>query len=59
MQEFYIILRELWLLWFMALFMGIVAWVYWPGRRSRLQEQAFIPLQDDDGVAPRGPVQTR
>lgn len=47
MQEFYIILRELWLLWFMLLFTGIVVWAFWPSHRKALQDHAHIPLRDD------------
>ncbi|HYE51532.1 MAG TPA: cbb3-type cytochrome c oxidase subunit 3 [Azospirillaceae bacterium] len=47
MTEFYEILRQLWLVWFMGLFVGIVAWAYWPSRRQRLQSLGHIPLNDD------------
>ena len=30
MQEFYATLKSLWVVWFMALFVGIVVWAYWP-----------------------------
>ncbi|MDX1711160.1 MAG: cbb3-type cytochrome c oxidase subunit 3 [Rhodovibrionaceae bacterium] len=39
--------RQLWVLWLMLLFLGIVVWAYWPGRRKRMQEHARIPLEDD------------
>ncbi len=51
MQELYEILRQLWLVWFMGLFVGIVAWAYWPSRRGRLDELANIPLRDDPPAA--------
>jgi cytochrome c oxidase cbb3-type subunit 4 len=43
-------LRTFWLLWLMLLFIGIVAWVYWPSRRRKksFEETARIPLEDDD-----------
>lgn len=34
-------------LWFMALFIGIVVWAYWPRRRDKLEAHARIPLDDD------------
>lgn len=40
--------RSLWVVWMTALFLGIVAWAYWPRRRSKLQEHANIPLRDDE-----------
>lgn len=47
MHELYILLRELWLVWFMLLFTGIVVWAFWPSRRQVLQDLANIPLRDD------------
>ena len=51
MHEIYILLRELWLLWFMVLFTGIVVWAFWPSRRTILQDHANIPLRDDASPA--------
>ena len=28
-------------------FLGIVASTYWPGRRSKIEQQGRIPLEDD------------
>ncbi|GEO82449.1 cbb3-type cytochrome oxidase subunit 3 [Pararhodospirillum oryzae] len=39
--------RPLWLLWLMAVFIGIVAWVFWPANRERLEHQGSLPLRDD------------
>ncbi len=54
MEEFYQFLRSLWVLWLMAIFLGIVAWVYWPSRRrkKRLQDHANIPFRDEAGDGP-------
>jgi cytochrome c oxidase cbb3-type subunit 4 len=41
------ILKSAWLLWLLALFIGIVAWAYWPRRRRRLEQHGHIPLRDD------------
>ncbi|MGI9437671.1 MAG: cbb3-type cytochrome oxidase subunit 3 [Geminicoccaceae bacterium] len=38
----------LWPLWLMILFLCIVAWAYWPKRKARFEEDAQIPLRDDD-----------
>ena len=45
--EFYALVRSLWLLWLVLLFVAIVAYVYWPSRRKRLESYGSIPLQDD------------
>ena len=51
MHDLYILLRELWLLWFMLLFVGIVVWAFRPSRRQAMEEHAQIPLRDDDPPA--------
>ena len=45
--EVYAFVKSLWLVWCVLLFAGIVAWVYWPGRKSRLEAHGRIPLEDD------------
>jgi cytochrome c oxidase cbb3-type subunit 4 len=40
--------NALWPLWLMILFLGIVAWAYWPRRKARFEKDAQIPLRDDD-----------
>ncbi|CCG42908.1 cbb3-type cytochrome oxidase subunit 3 [Magnetospirillum molischianum] len=42
------ILRPFWGLWLMAVFIAIIAAVYWPGNRKRLEEHGSIPLRDDE-----------
>lgn len=48
MQEFYAFLKQLWVVWLMALFIGIVVWVYWPRRKKKLEEYGRIPFKDDE-----------
>ncbi len=48
MGEFYTWLRSLWVVWLMAIFVGIVAWAYWPRRKTELDAHGRIPLRDDD-----------
>lgn len=43
-------LRQFWGLWLMLLFLGIVLWAYWPANKRRFEEDAMIPLRDDDVV---------
>jgi cytochrome c oxidase cbb3-type subunit 4 len=47
MEGFVETLRSLWVVWLMALFVGIVAWVYWPKRKGEMEEHGRIPLRDD------------
>lgn len=40
--------RSLWVVWMMSLFLGIIAWSYWPKRKDKLQNHADIPLREDE-----------
>ncbi len=42
------VLRELWLVWLVLLFLGIVAWTFWPSRRDRLERHGRIPFDHKD-----------
>jgi cytochrome c oxidase cbb3-type subunit IV len=44
----YPLLRSLWVVWFMALFIGILAWALWPSRRGKFEELGRIPLRRDE-----------
>ncbi len=43
------LLRALVSVWVMLIFLGIVAWAFWPKRRRRLEALARIPLDDEMG----------
>lgn len=43
----YPLLKQLWVVWFLLLFAGIVAWAFRPGNKARLEAQGRIPLDDD------------
>ena len=43
----YGVLRPLWVVWFMLLFVGIVWWAFAKRRRQRLQDHALIPFRED------------
>jgi len=43
----YRLLRELWVVWMMILFFGIVFWAYRPKNKKRFDDAAQIPLKDD------------
>jgi cytochrome c oxidase cbb3-type subunit 4 len=47
MEDLIATLKSLWLLWLAALFLGIVVWAYWPGRRRVLERHGSIPLRDE------------
>jgi cytochrome c oxidase cbb3-type subunit IV len=47
------VLQPLWLVWLVAIFVGICAWVFWPGRRRTMRRHAEIPLRDDDPAGAR------
>ncbi len=40
--------RALWPAWLMLVFIGIVAWAFWPRHRARLEGHAHIPLRDGE-----------
>ena len=49
LQELSDIPRELWVVWLLLLFAGIIVWVFWPRRKKELEDQANIPFRDDNG----------
>ncbi|MEX0760354.1 MAG: cbb3-type cytochrome c oxidase subunit 3 [Tistlia sp.] len=62
MEELGSFLRSFWVVWLMAIFVGIVLWVYWPSRRRkrRMQDHAHIPLRDElPPSGPQAPDETR
>jgi cytochrome c oxidase cbb3-type subunit 4 len=48
MAELHAFVRSFWLVWLVLLFLGIVAWVYWPSHKKQLESYGRIPLQDDE-----------
>lgn len=53
MGDWYTVFRELWVLWLMAIFLGIVAWALWPTRKrqEQMEHHRNIPLRDDEDDA--------
>ncbi|GBD44570.1 hypothetical protein HRbin40_02059 [bacterium HR40] len=39
--------KQLWLVWLVLLFAGIVVWTMWPGNRARFDRAARIPFEED------------
>jgi cytochrome c oxidase cbb3-type subunit 4 len=54
MEDVYALLTELWLVWLLLLFIGIVVWVFWPGHKRRLERHGRIPLDDGEEPGPPG-----
>ena len=51
MEDFTAFFRSAWVVWMMALFVGIVVWVLWPSNRERFRRASRIPLAEDDRPA--------
>ena len=47
LDSFYELVRSLWVVWLMAIFVVIVAWAFWPRNKERLEAHGRIPLDDD------------
>ena len=43
------VVTNFWGLWLMVIFIAIVAWVYWPGRKKKLEDLGRIPFKDENG----------
>ena len=39
--------QRFWVVWLLVLFVGILTWVFWPGRKQEWEERGLIPLEDD------------
>ncbi|MGB0682695.1 MAG: cbb3-type cytochrome oxidase subunit 3 [Magnetovibrionaceae bacterium] len=48
LEELYAYARQLWVVWLMILFGGIVWWAFRPKNKQKFEEQANIPFKDDD-----------
>ena len=43
------VFKQLWVVWLIILFVGIVVWVYRPSRRRQMEDDARIPVRDEEG----------
>jgi len=41
-------LRSLWVVWLMAIFVGIAGWAFWPRRRGQLEAHGRLPLEIEE-----------
>lgn len=53
MAEIFGLLKSLWLVWLLVLFVGIVVWVMRPSRTAAMRHAARIPLDEDEAAPPR------
>ncbi len=44
------IAAEYWVVWLMAVFIGIVVWTFWPSRKrsEQMRDHAQIPFREDE-----------
>ncbi len=47
LEQIYHLANALWPVWGMILFLGIVAWAFWPSNKKKLESYGQIPLDDD------------
>ena len=40
--------NAVWPLWLMVVFIGIVAWAFWPKNKAKMEQHGQIPLRNDD-----------
>ena len=54
MEQLSEFVRSFWVVWLMLIFLGIVAWAYWPSRRRKKQmrDYANIPFRDEQSPGP-------
>jgi cytochrome c oxidase cbb3-type subunit 4 len=47
MAEIYSVLKSLWIVWLVGVFLAIAVWAYWPRNKARFEAHARIPLNDE------------
>jgi cytochrome c oxidase cbb3-type subunit 4 len=47
LASLYPLLKTIWVVWFFVLFLGMLAWVFRPGRRDHYRRLAEIPFHDE------------
>ncbi len=45
--QHYPVLKQIWIIWSVLLFIGIVAWALWPSRSKEMERLAKLPLEKD------------
>lgn len=49
LEQIYHLANTLWPLWGAILFLGIVAYAFWPSNKAKFEKYGKIPLDDDKG----------
>lgn len=52
--DLYPTLKALWVVWFIVLFLGMLAFVLRPSKKREYERAGLIPLQDEPARSPRG-----
>lgn len=48
LRDVYQFASQLWVVWLLLLFVGIIVWVYLPRNRKAMNEMADLPLRDEE-----------
>jgi cytochrome c oxidase cbb3-type subunit 4 len=48
METLYPLVKQLWSVWLMLLFLGICAWALWPSRQKDMERYRRMPLDDEE-----------
>lgn len=46
-DDIYTFAREWWVVWFMALFLGIIIWAFLPSKKDEFEKASKLPLEED------------
>ena len=49
LEELYPIVKQIWVVWLLLLFLGIALWAFWPSRKERFERDAEIPFNEERG----------
>jgi len=48
MQDIVAFANNIWGLWLLLVFLGVLVWTLWPGRAAEMEHNRRIPLDDED-----------
>lgn len=48
MADFYYWTKQLWQVWGVVVFLGLMTWALWPSRKAEMDHCARIPLDDEE-----------
>ncbi len=47
LDAIYRTVTSLWVVWLMAIFLGIVVWAFWPKNKERFEAHGRIPFEEE------------